>query len=194
MLPAWRHAMNVEATRRQFTVDEYIRMIDARILDGTDHVELIEGDILQMAPIGPSHASCVAMLTRQLVVGVGARALVVPQMTLPLSPRSAPEPDLTVLRPRETPYREAWATPSDVLLLVEVSDASLRRDRDLKVPLYARAGIPEVWIVDVQGERVIVHREPRGGSYASRREVGRDGEVSPMAFPDVQVAIAEIFQ
>lgn len=186
--------MSVEVTRRQFTVDEYIRMIDARILDGADHVELIEGDILEMAPIGPSHASCVAMLTRQLVVGVGARGLVVPQMTLPLSPRSAPEPDLTVLRPRGTPYREAWATPADVLLLIEVSDASLRRDRDLKLPLYARAGIAEVWIVDVQGERVLVHREPRGGSYASTREVGRDGEVSPIAFPDVQVVIAEIFQ
>jgi Uma2 family endonuclease len=186
--------MDVEVTRRQFTVDEYIRMIDARILDRTDHVELIEGDILQMAPIGPSHASCVAMLTRQLVLGVGTRGLVVPQMTLPLGPRSAPEPDLTVLRPRETPYREAWATPADVLLLVEVPDASLRRDRDLKLPLYARGGIVEVWIVDVQDERLLVHREPRAGSYASMREVGRDGVVSPMAFPDLRVAVGEMFQ
>ena len=186
--------MDIEVTRRQFTVDEYLRMIDARILERADHVELLEGDILEMAPIGPSHASCVAMLTRQLVLGVGGRGLVVPQMTLPLYPRSAPEPDLTVLRPRETPYRDAWATPADVLLLVEVSDVSLRRDRDLKLPLYARAAVPEVWIVDVRAERVLVHRGPRAGSYASIREVGRDGVVSPEAFPDLRVAVSEIFR
>lgn len=186
--------MDVEVTRRQFTVDEYMRMIDARILDRSDHVELIEGDILQMGPIGPSHASCVAMLTRQLVVGVGARGLVVPQMTLPLSPRSAPEPDLTVLRPRGTPYREAWATPADVLLLVEVSDASLRRDLSLKLPLYARAGIREVWIADVQGQRVLVHREPRGDRFASMREIGRGGGVAPVAFPDLRVAVEALFE
>ena len=186
--------MDVEVTRRQFTVDEYIKMIDVRILDRTDHVELIEGDILQMAPIGPSHASCVAMLTRLLVLGVGTRGLVVPQMTLPLSPHSAPEPDLAVLRPRETAYREAWATPADVLLLIEVSDASPRRDRDLKLPLYARAGIREVWIVDVQGERLLACREPRGGSYASVQEIGREAVVSPTAFPDLRLAVREIFQ
>jgi len=185
--------MDVEVTRRQFTVDEYLRMIEAQILDRTDHVELIEGDILQMAPIGPSHYSCVAMLSRVLVVGVGARGLVVPQMTLPLSPRSAPEPDLAVLRPRSTPYREAWATPADVLLLVEVSDASLRRDLYLKRPLYAQAEIPELWIVDVSGERLLVHRQPRAGVYASMREVPRDGTVSPIAFPDLRVAVEEIF-
>ena len=186
--------MDVEVTRRQFTVEEYMRMIEARILDRTDHVELIEGDILQMAPIGPSHASCVAMLTRLLVLGVGTRGLVVPQMTLPVGPRSAPEPDLAVLRSRQVPYREAWATPADVLLLVEVSDVSLRRDRDLKLPLYARGGVAEVWIVDVQEERLLAHRDPRGGSYASMREIGRDSVVSPMAFPDLQVAVGEIFR
>ena len=186
--------MDVEVTRRQFTVDEYMKMIDAGILDRADHVELIEGDILQMAPIGPSHASCVAMLTRQLVVGVGDRGLVVPQMTLPLGPRSAPEPDLTVLRPRQMPYREAWATPADVLLLIEVFDASLRRDLVLKAPLYARAGIPEVWVVDVPRQCVLVHRDPREERFTSVREVGRGGVVIPGVFPDVHVTVEEIFR
>jgi Uma2 family endonuclease len=186
--------MDVELTRRQFTAEEYLRMIDAHILGRADHVELIEGDILELAPIGPSHASCVAMLTRRLVVGVGDRGLVVPQTTLPLSPRSAPEPDLAVLRPRGTSYREAWATAADVLLLVEVSDASLRRDRDLKLPIYARAGIEEVWIVDVRGDRVLVFRDPRGAVYESMQEIGRHGVVAPRAFPDLHVLVDEIFR
>jgi len=186
--------LDVDLIRRQFTVEEYVRMINTQILGQTEHVELIEGDILEMAPIGPSHATCVAMLTRRLVIGIGDRGLVVPQMTLPLDSRSAPEPDLTVLRPRERSYREAWAAPADVLLLVEVADASLRRDRDLKLPIYARAGIQEVWIVDVQADRVLVFRYPRGGTYESAHEVGRDGVVVPLAFPDLRVLVDEIFQ
>lgn len=104
--------MDVDLIRRQFTVEEYVRMINTQILGQTEHVELIEGDILEMAPIGPSHATCVAMLTRRLVIGIGDRGLVVPQMTRPLDSRSAPEPDLTVLRPRERSCREARAPAS----------------------------------------------------------------------------------
>ena len=194
MLPAWGNAMDVEVTRRQFTTDEYLRMIDAQIFDRDDHIELIEGDVLEMAPVGPSHASCVAILNRRLVVGVGDRGLVFPRMTLPLGARSAFEPDLTVLRPRKAPHHRTWATPADVLLVVEVSDTSLCRDRDIKLPIYARAGIGEAWIVDVRGERVLVYRNPRGGAYESVEEIGRDGAVAPVAFPDLRVAVDEIFR
>lgn len=186
--------MDVEVTRRQFTVDEYLKMIDVGILDRSDHAELIDGDVLQMAPIGPSHASCVAMLNRRLVIGVGDRGLVVPQLTLPLDARSAPEPDLPVLRPREIPYRETWAHPRDVLLLIEVSDTSLRHDREVKAPLYARAGIPEVWIVDIRSEQVLVHRDPRAAGYASVRLHGRDASLTPLAFPELRVSVDEIFR
>ena len=184
----------MEVTRRQFTTDEYLRMIDAQIFDHDDHVELIEGDVLHMAPVGPSHASCVAMLTHRLVVGVGDRGLVFPQLTLPLGARSAFEPDLTVLRRRESSYRETWVTPADVLLVVEVSDTSLRRDRDIKLPIYARAGVAEAWIVDVRGERILVYRSPRGRGYESIRESGRDGVVSPAAFPDLRLAVDDVFR
>ncbi|HEU4439534.1 MAG TPA: Uma2 family endonuclease [Methylomirabilota bacterium] len=186
--------MEVQLTRRLFSVDEYLKMIDVGILGRADHVELIDGDILQMAPIGPSHASCVTMLTRRLVIGVGDRGLVAPQLTLPLDARSAPEPDLTVLRPREVPYRETWALPRDVLLLIEVSDTSPRHDREVKLPLYARAGIQELWIVDVAGERVLVHREPHDAGYAAMRAHGRDATVAPLAFPDLHVSVEEIFR
>jgi hypothetical protein len=185
--------MEVHLTRRLFSVDEYLKMIDVGILGRADHVELIDGDILQMAPIGPSHASCVTMLTRRLVIGVGDRGLVAPQVTLPLDSRSAPEPDLTVLRPREIPYRETWAHPRDVLLLIEVSDTSLRHDREVKAPLYARAGIRELWIVDAPSERVLVHREPQGGAYRSLEVIGRGAIVTPLAFPQSPVSVDEIF-
>jgi Uma2 family endonuclease len=185
--------VEVEVTRRLFSVDEYLKMIDAGILGRADHVELIDGDILQMAPIGPSHASCVAMLNRRLVIGVADRGLVVPQLTLPLDPRSALEPDLAVLRPREVPYRETWARPQDVLLLIEVSDTPLRYDREVKAPLYARAGIHELWIVDLPGERVLVHRNPRDGEYRTLEAAGRGSAVAPLALPRIQVAVDEVF-
>lgn len=185
--------MEVQLTRRLFSVDEYLRMIDVGILGQEDHVELIDGDILQMAPIGPTHVSCLAMLNRRLVIGVGDRGLVAPQITLPLDARSAPEPDLTVLGPREIPYREAWVHPRDVLLLIEVSDTSVRHDREVKAPLYARAGIRELWIVDVPGERVLVHRAPQGGEYRSLEVVGRGAVVTSLAFPDLHVSVDEIF-
>ena len=186
--------MDVEMTRRQFTTDEYLRMIDAQIFDRDDRLELVEGDVLDMAPVGRSHALCVAVLNRRLVVGLGERGLVFPQMTLPLGARSAFEPDLTVLHPREAARRRAWATPADVLLVVEVSDTSRRRDRDIKLPIYARAGIAEAWIVDVRGERIFVYRSPRGGEYESVLEVARDGVVAPVAFPDLRVPVDEVFR
>lgn len=186
--------MDVQVTRRPFTTDEYLRMIDAQIFDPDDHVELIEGDVLEMAPVGPSHASCVAVLNRRLVVGLGDRGLVFPQMTLPLGSRSAFEPDLTVLRPRATSYRKGWVTRADVLLVVEVSDTSLRRDREIKVPIYARAGIAEAWIVDVRGERMFVYRDPQGGTYQSVVDIGRDGTIAPAAFPDLRIAVDEVFR
>lgn len=185
--------MEVPLTRRLFSVDEYLKMIDVGILGRADHVELIDGDIRQMAAIGPTHISCLAMLNRRLVIGVGDRGLVAPQITLPLDARSAPEPDLTVLGPRDIPYRETWVHPRDVLLLIEVSDTSLRHDLEVKAPLYARAEIRELWIVDVPGERVLVHRGPRGGGYHSLEVAGRGALVTPLAFPDLHVSVDEIF-
>ena len=185
--------MSVDVVRRRFTVDEYLQMAEAGILTEEDRVELLDGEIVEMTPIGRPHAACVAALIRVLVIGVGSRALVWPQGPIRLAARSLPEPDVTLLRPRSVSYGDADAGPRDVLLLIEVSDSSLGRDRAIKLPLYAGAQIPEYWIADVQARAVEVHREPSGSSYASVRRFGRGESVSPLAFPDLRIAVDEVF-
>ena len=185
--------MSVDVVRRRFTVDEYLHMVEAGILTECDRVELLDGDIVEMTPIGHRHATCVAALNRMLVTGVGARALVWPQGPIRLSERSQPEPDLALLRPRPVSYRDAPAVPQDVLLLIEVADSSLARDRGLKRPLYAAAGISEYWIVNVEDREIEVHSSPSGTSYASVRRCRPGETLSPQAFPDLRVDVAEVF-
>ena len=168
-------------------------MIATGILTKDDHVELLEGEILEMAPIGLGHAASRANLLRILILGIDGRAIVWPSETIHLSDRSAPQPDLAVLRPNPRKYRDAYPVPEDVLLLVETSDSSLRRDRELKLPLYARAGIQEYWIVDVQDEVVDVYASPTNLNYASARIFRRGEFISPAAFPDLAIAVDDIF-
>ena len=185
--------MSVDVVRRRFTVDEYLHMAQAGILTERDRVELLDGEIVEMTPIGFPHAACVAALLRVLITRVGSRALVWSQGPIRLSERSLPEPDVTLLRPRLVSYSDAAAEPRDVLLLIEVSDTSLRCDRELKLPLYADAGIPEYWIVDVQGREIEVHTNPSGSRYGTVRTFGRGESLSPLAFPDLRVAVDEVF-
>jgi len=185
--------MSVDVVRRRFTADEYAQMIEIGILKKDDRVELIEGEIVEMTPIGRPHAACVNVLTRLLISGLGSRVVVWAQGPVRLSERSQPEPDVTLLRLRPVSYREADAEPRDVLLVIEVSDSSVRQDRELKLPLYARARIQEYWIVDVQAEVVEVYRHPSGSGYASVQRFPRGGSVSPSAFPDLRIAVDEIF-
>lgn len=185
--------MSVDVVRRRFTVDEYLQMALAGILTERDRVELLDGEIIEMTPIGRSHAAAVGALTRALVTGIGSRAVVWPQGPIRLSALSLLEPDLALLRLRPVSYRDADAEPCDVFLLIEVSDASIRRDRELKLPIYARAGIPEYWMVDVQNEAVEVCKDPAGSSFSSVRQYRRGESVSPSAFPDIRIAVDEIF-
>ena len=186
--------MSVDVVQRQFTVDEYLKMVETGILNEDDRVELLGGEIVEMTPPpGPDHNAPWGILNRLLVLGVGSRALVMSGPTLRLSRRSAPEPDFVLLRPDPRNYRDRYAEPGDVLLLVEISDSSIRRDRELKLPLYAAAGIPEYWIADVQSETVEVYKDPAGSSFASVRVFPRGESVSPSAFPDLRIAVDEIF-
>ena len=185
--------MSVDAARRRFTVNEYLHMAHAGILTDTDRVELLDGEIVEMAPAGRTHTACVAVLVRVLLTGAGPRAVVWPQGPIRLSERSQPESDVSLLRPRSMPYRDADVEPRDVLLLVEVSDTSLRRDRELKLPLYAAAGIPEYWIADVRDAVVEVHMNPSGSSYGSVQRFGSGDFLSPLAFPELRIAIDDIF-
>ena len=158
--------------RRRFTVHEYHRMAEAGILHEDDRVELIEGEIVEMAPIGSRHFACVMELTRLLGGQIGDEARLSIQNPVRLSERLEPQPDATVLKAREGYFREL-PTPEDVLLLIEVSDTSLSYDGSVKLPLYARAGIPEVWIVDLKGEAIERHTEPKGEGYRLVRRAWR---------------------
>jgi len=185
--------MNVDVERRRFTVDEYLQMVQVGILNEDDRVELLDGDIVKMSPPGPDHNAPMGILTRLLVLGVRSRAVVIPGPTIRLSRHSAPEPDFVLLRPDPRQYRDRHVEPGDVLLLIEISDSSLQRDRELKLRLYADARIPEYWIVDVQHERIEVYRDPSSSGYISVQRLRRGELVNPSAFPDFSIAVDEIF-
>jgi Uma2 family endonuclease len=171
----------------KLTADQYQRMGEAGILSEDDRVELLEGELYEMPPIGDWHNGEVDQFNSRLSRGLGEQAIVRVQGSFRLSTGAEPQPDVLVLRYREDFYRHAPAGPEDVLLLVEVADSSLAYDRDFKLPLYARAGIPEVWILNRGGERLEVYREPRGSEYRSATMVGRDGSIAPLAFPDLAI-------
>ena len=184
----------VEVQRRRFTVEEYYRMGEVGILGPEDRVELIEGEIIEMSPISPRDAACVTVLNRLLLQAVVDRAVLSPRNPVRLLGDTEPQPDVVLLRPPERRYWEHKAEPPDALLVVEVSDTSYRYDRYVKLPLYARAGIPEVWIVDLAHAVVEVFREPGTAGYAFAQRVERGGTIAPAAFPDAVVTVAEILQ
>ena len=177
-------------TRRRFTVDEYCAMAEAGILKECERVELLDGEIIIMPPIGEPHEHGTDWLNRQLNYLLYDRALVRVQESIRLNDGSLPKPDIAVVRLRPDHYRER-PTPADVLLLVEVSDTSLDFDREVKLTRYAAAGIPEVWIVNVRARQVEAYADPVDGTYRSRRVVTADGSISPLAFPDVSLAVAD---
>jgi len=185
--------MALRLARRPFTVHEFQRMYEAGILGEDDRLELVEGDILEMAPIGPRHASCVGRLTRLWTpLTVADRAILWVQNPLRLSERTEVYPDVALLRPREDHYAHSHPGPQDALLVVEVADATLDYDREVKVPLYARAGVPEVWVVDLGGEAVEVYRAPSGETYREVRRRGRGEVLAPEAFPDLTLRTDEV--
>ena len=180
------------APRRLLTVDEYHRMGEAGILTEDDRVELIEGELVAMAPIGSEHVAATNALTRLLVMAVGDQAVVSVQNPLRLNRRSEPQPDFTLLRPRD--YRPMLPRPEDTLLAVEVAASSLDYDRKVKLALYARSGIPEVWIVNLAAREVEVYRAPSGDSYASMRRATGADVLTIEALPAVRIPVAEIFR
>lgn len=184
--------MASEPTTRRFTVEEYYRMAEAGILAEDDRVELLDGEIVQISPIGPRHAGTVARLQRTLERRVGERAIVWVQNPIRLSATSEPQPDACLLRPRRDYFTRRHPRPEDVLLVIEVADASLRYDREVKLPAYARAGIPEVWLLDLAGERLGLFRDPIQGGYRSTREYARGDDVVCDALPGLWIPLDEI--
>jgi Uma2 family endonuclease len=187
-------AVEVATARRRFTREEYHRMSEVGILKPTDRVELIRGEIVEMSPIGRRHTAFVDNLNELLVTRLTGRAIVSVQNPVALSDDTEPQPDLKVLRRRLPPYKEREAFGEDTLLLIEVAETSLRYDRSTKLRLYAEAGIPEYWIIDCAGESVEIHRTPEADRYRDVVRVADAGAtITPQAFPDAALTLAEIF-
>jgi Uma2 family endonuclease len=177
--------MSIQLSRRLFTVHEYHQMGQAGILKEDDRVELIEGEIVQMASIGSRHAACVDRLTELLVLRLTGRAIVRVQNPIYLNEYSEPQPDVSLLRPRLDFYAATHPGPQDVLLVVEVAETSAGIDRTAKMPLYACAGITEVWLVDLQEERLEVYSQPLPQGYQQVHHIGRGASLTLQAFPDL---------
>ncbi len=163
-------------------------MAEAGILHEDDRTELIHGEIIYMSPIGNYHAAIVSRLTNLLAPRLVPSFIVSVQNPVKIGDHSEPEPDIMILPFREDYYAESGVTPEDVLLLVEVSDSTLRYDRNTKLPLYATAGIPEVWIVDVNKQQLEVYRQPNEERYQFMETLTRDDTVAAIQLPlNVQV-------
>ena len=180
--------------RHKITADAYYRMAEAGILGADDRVELIGGEIIDMAPIGQNHAGTVNRLNETLSRGFAGRAIVSVQNPIRLDDHSEPQPDFAVLRRRADFYTTGERPrPADVLLLIEVADTSLRFDRVVKLPLYARAGIAEVWIADLRQRVVDVHRAPRDGQYTDVTTIQAGGVLIPALAPEVRITFEQVF-
>ena len=182
--------IQIEPTRRRISVDEYYAMAEAGILGRDERVELIDGEIITMSPIGNEHAASVDTGTHFLSRLVGDKVIVRVQSHVRLDDHHQPEPDLTLLEWRDDFYRYTSPGPDDVLLIIEVSDSSLSYDRNVKLALYARFGIPEVWIANIPARVVETYTDPVDGEYTKRRSYSPGETVSPAAFGDVEIPVS----
>jgi Uma2 family endonuclease len=184
--------MTVRRAPHRFTVPEYDRMIDAGILKEDARVELIRGEIVAKMPIGDAHIATVNRLNRLFVRAVGDSAIVSIQNPVRLAD-SEPEPDVTLLRPRDDFYASGKPGAADVLLLIEVAESSLEHDRQDKAPLYAENGIVEYWIVNLVDRCLEVHRGPQpNGTYADVRTLRPDDRIESTTLGGVSVAVADL--
>lgn len=184
--------MSVQLLRHKFTVEHYHKMIESGILNKYDRVELIRGEIVEMAAIGAKHAACVNRLVNLLIQILGKRMILAPQNPVVLSDNSEPQPDIALLQPREDFYSLAHPQPKDIFLVIEVADSTVKYDREVKVSLYAEEGVMEVWLIDINEEWVEVFREPVKDGYKSVRKLSRGESLSIQAFADVSISVDEI--
>jgi Uma2 family endonuclease len=185
--------MGVHVLKHRFTVEDYHRMGEAGVFSENDRVELIDGEIVVMTPIGSPHSGKVGWLNGLFTPHLVGRAFVNVQNPVVLGPRSEVQPDLAILHLRRDHYERSHPRPEDVFLLIEVSDTSLDYDRTVKIPLYATAGIPEVWIVELAAKCIEVYRQPGADGYQDVRRFTRGQSLTPQAFPDLVLSVDEIF-
>ena len=182
-----------QPTRHRLDINAYYKMAEAGILTDGQRVQLIDGEIIDLNAVGSAHAATMNDLAQLFIRALSNDvARVICQSPLRLDSYNEPEPDLTILRPREDRYRISHPGAADVLLLIEVSDTSLAYDRETKVPLYAKFGVPEVWIVEITGAAIEIYREPKGAEY-SVRERRADGRLSPSLTSRIAIDIGALF-
>ncbi len=184
--------MSAQLEPRRFNVTEYYRMAEAGIIKPHDRVELIDGEIINLSPIGSSHAACVSRLDRLFQGLRQLKVVVTVQNPVRLNQFSEPVPDLAILRFRKNFYSARHPKPEDVLLIIEVADTTLLKDRIVKVLLYAAARVPECWLVNVVDDQVVVYSDPRGKKYRTCNEYGRGQQIISAAFPRLSVKVDDI--
>jgi Uma2 family endonuclease len=180
-------------TRTRISTNRYQLMVATGVLTKYDRIELIEGDMLDMAPMGSKHSAITSRLNELFVLAVERSATVVVGGPVNLGEFSQPQPDLMLLKRRVDFYSGKTPEAADVLLLIEVSDSSLAFDQSVKLNLYSRYGVAEYWVVDVEGKRVVTYREPAAKVYVRTLEFTAADTVTPQAFPDIKIAVGEIF-
>jgi Uma2 family endonuclease len=185
--------MAVQLVTYRFTVQDYHRMAEAGIFREDDRLELLQGEIVEMPPRGPGHAGGVKRLMNSFLPLQGeSKAIISVQDPIRLGEYSEPQPDLALLKPRPDFYAREHPSPEDVLLVVEVMDSSASYDREVKVPLYARFGIPETWLVDLEQGLIEMYRFPGPEGYQQIRTLRRGDRLSPQAFPELIVTVDEL--
>jgi Uma2 family endonuclease len=177
---------------KRWTVDDYHRMISSGILAPGDRVELLDGQIVEMVPQDPPHASRIDDGGDYLKAIFANRAKVRVQLPITLVPGSEPEPDFAIVRLDADRYRDRHPHPQDVLLLIEVADSTLKRDRIYKAQIYAKAGIAEYWIVDIQNRQVIVLKNSQGDGYQSEQTFTEIDQIAPLLLPEVVVSLRSL--
>ena len=184
--------MRTETTKKLFTVDEFERLSDAGIFNEEDRFELIEGEIIQMSVPGNRHVACTNRANTLFTEAFGRRAIVSVQNPLFLNLYNLPIPDVVALRPRVDFYESQRLASEDTLIVVEIAVTTLSYDRRVKLPLYAAAGVPEVWIEDLKHGLLLAYREPIGESYQTSLTLPRSDSLSPLAFPDTVFKVEEL--
>lgn len=178
--------------RHAITVEEYVRMGEAHVFARHARLELMEGEIVEMAPIGSAHAAVVNILDA-LLGELAPGAIVSVQNALVLNERSAPQPDVVLLRRRADWYYASHPMAGDAFLVVEVADTTLKYDLEVKCPLYARAGIAELWVVDLDRRAMHVFLQPEEGEYSIHRVLTRSDKVTVAALADVGFPVSSLF-
>jgi Uma2 family endonuclease len=185
--------MAVEITRHAFSVHDYARMRESGILSEDDRVELIDGEIRTMSPIGPLHAAIVRKIVKYLTTLVAEQAIVSPQNPVQLNDYSEPEPDIAILQPRSDNYAHAHPRPDDIIIIIEVSDSTVQYDRTEKLPRYAAANIAEAWIIDVAQQTIEQYTQPMRGEYARMKKVFFGDIITSSSLPGITLDTSDIF-